>query len=245
MACAASRSTSVVRRASPYSSASLSSSSRTSLVSRALLFRILSISSRSSAELLLLLADLHLLEAREVPQLGLEDRLGLLVGQLEALDEHGLRLVLGAHDADHLVEVQIGDQQAVEDVQPRAHLLEPVLQAPRHSRLAEIQPLEQQLLQAHDARTAVEGDDVEIHAVVALEVGGGEQVRHQLHDVDPVRLRHDHQARRILVIGLVAHELDHRQLFLLHLCRDLLEHLGCPTPGSGSASMTISPSSIS
>ena len=95
-------------------------------------------------ELGLLAADLHFLEPRQVAQLGLEDRLGLRLGQLEARDQRGLRLVLGADDADHLVEVQVRDQQAVEDVQPRVDLLEPVLQPARDRVDAERQPLLEQ-----------------------------------------------------------------------------------------------------
>jgi hypothetical protein len=77
---------------------------------------------RSSRQRLLLLADLHLLELRQVAQLGLEDRLGLLIRQLEALDQHRLGFILAPDDADHLIEVQVGDQQSIEDVQPRETL---------------------------------------------------------------------------------------------------------------------------
>ena len=82
-------------------------------------------------ELLLLLADLHFLEFGEMAQLGLEDGLGLDLGELEALHEHRLRLVLAADDADHLVEIEIRRQQAVEDVQALIDLVEPELQAAR------------------------------------------------------------------------------------------------------------------
>ena len=68
-------------------------------------------------ELLLLFADLHFLELGEMAQLGLENRLDLLLGQLEALHQHGLRLILTANDTDHLIEVEENDQQAREDVQ--------------------------------------------------------------------------------------------------------------------------------
>ncbi len=79
--------------------------------------------------------------------------------------------------------------------------------------------------QAHDARAAVARDDVEVDAVGALEVGRGEQVRHDLVGVDPVRARRDDEPRRVLVVGLVAQVLDHRQLLRAHLRGDLLEHL--------------------
>ena len=64
--------------------------------------------------------DLHLLELAQGAQPHVEDRLGLHVGELEALHQDGLRLVLVADDADHLVEVEIGDQVAVEHLQPLA-----------------------------------------------------------------------------------------------------------------------------
>ena len=61
-----------------------------------------------------------------------------------------------------------------------ATLLEAVLQAARHGAGAELQPLAEDLLQVHHPRPAIEPDDVEIDAVAALEVGGREQVIHQL-----------------------------------------------------------------
>ena len=100
-------------------------------------------------ELLLLVADLHFLELGEVAQLGLENRLGLDLGELEALHEHGLGLVLAPDDADHLVEIQIRRQQAIEDVQALGDLVEPELQPARHGGGAERQPLVEQVAQAH------------------------------------------------------------------------------------------------
>ena len=71
-------------------------------------------------------ADLHLLQFREVAQLQLQDGLGLLVAQPEARHQGRLGLVLVADDRDHLVDVEEGDQQAVEDVQAAQHLVQPV-----------------------------------------------------------------------------------------------------------------------
>ena len=158
-------------------------------------------------------------------QAGFEDRLRLCLGQLEALHQDRLRLVLAADDADDLVQVQERGQQAVENVQPGLDALEAVLQAPAHGFGAELEPLLEQLLQVVHPRPAVETDHVQVHAIAALKIGGGEQVRHQLHRVHTVGARHDHQARRVLVVGLVAQVFDHGQLFLLHLLRDLLDHL--------------------
>ena len=177
-----------------------------------------------SRERLLLLADSHLLEPGQMPQARVEDLLGLLIGELEALHQQRLGLVLAADDTDHLVQIEEGDEQAIEDVQPLADLVQAVLQAARDGRGAEFEPLAQDLLQAHHPRAAVERDDVEIDAVVALQVGGGEQVVHELHQIDAVGARHDDQPRRILVIGLVAQVLHHRQLLGAHLLGDLLLH---------------------
>jgi hypothetical protein len=108
----------------------------------------------------------------------------------------------------------------------RAVTLETVREPSAHGLDAELDPLLEQVLEVIHPRTAVEADHVQVHAVSALEIGGGKQVRHQLHRVDAVGARHDHQARRILVVGFIAQVLDHGQLLLLHLLRDLLDDLG-------------------
>ena len=109
-----------------------------SFLSFAFDLRMPSSSSRLLGELLLLVADLHLFELGEMAQLGLEDRFGLDLGELEALHEHGLGLVLAADDADHLVEIQIRRQQAIEDVQPLVDLVEAELQPARDGGGAEL-----------------------------------------------------------------------------------------------------------
>ena len=76
------------------------------------------------AQLLVLALDLELLELAQTAQTHVEDRLGLHVGQLEGLHQDGLRLVLGADDADDLVEVEIGDEVAVEHLKAVADLVE-------------------------------------------------------------------------------------------------------------------------
>ncbi len=97
-----------------------------------------------------------------------------------------------------------------------------VLQAPAHRLDAELQPLLQQLLQVEQMRPSVEADHVHVHAIAALEVRRGEEMRHQLLEVDAVRAWDDDQTRRRFVIRLVAHVLHHRQLLGVHLLRDLL-----------------------
>ena len=114
---------------------------------------------------------------------------------------------------------------AVEDVDARVDVIVAMLQPPAHRLDAELQPLAQQVLERVKPRPAVEADHVHVHAVRALQIGRGEEVRHHLVEIDAVRARHEHDARRVLVIRLVAHVLDHRQLLRVHLRRDLLLHL--------------------
>ena len=82
-------------------------------------------------ELVLLAADLHLLQPRQLAQLGFEDVVGLLLAQLEARHQHRLGLVLAADDADHLVQVEERDQQAFQQVQAALDLVEAVVEAAR------------------------------------------------------------------------------------------------------------------
>ena len=83
------------------------------------------------AQLLVLLADLHLLELAQIAQPHVEDGVGLHVGELEGLHQDGLRLVLVADDLDDLVEVEIGDQIAAEHFEPMLDLRQAVVRAPQ------------------------------------------------------------------------------------------------------------------
>ena len=60
-------------------------------------------------------ADLHLLQFRQRPQAEVQDSFGLHVRELELRDQLGLGLVLEADDADDLIDIEVGDQVAVED----------------------------------------------------------------------------------------------------------------------------------
>ena len=182
-------------------------------------------------ELLLLVADLHFLELGEVAQFGFENCLGLDLAELEALHEHGLGLVLATDDADHFVEIEVRRQQAIEDVQSLVDLVEPELQPARDGGGAECEPLVEQVAQAQHLGLALERDHVDVHAIVALEIRGREQVRHELRHVGAL-LRLDDDADPFLVIRLVADVFDHRQLLLAHLRGDLLDESCCPIPGT-------------
>ncbi len=169
--------------------------------------------------------DLHFFEPRELAQFRFEDVVGLLVAEPEARDENRPGFVFRAHDADHLVEVEVRDVQAFEQVQAPFDLVEAVAQAAFHGRMAEAQPFLENLAQVLDLRPAVEADHVEVDPVAAFQVGAREQVLHHRVDVDAVRARHQHDAGRIRMIGLVAVVLEHRQLLRLRERVDLQQHL--------------------
>ena len=60
---------------------------------------------------------------------------------VNALDQLGLGLVLVADDADHLVEVEVGDQVAVEDVQPVLDLVQAERERRTSTSMAVLEPL--------------------------------------------------------------------------------------------------------
>ena len=125
---------------------------RTSLISSAIASHCFS-SDLSSASIpfpslvsvRMLAPDLELLELAEAAEPHVEDRLGLHVRQLEALHQDRLRLVLGPDDADHLVEVEIGDEVAVEHLEPVADLVEAELRPPQQHLAPVRQPLVEHL----------------------------------------------------------------------------------------------------
>src|SRR3546814_4777483 len=71
----------------------------------------------SSDLLCLLVLDLHFLKLLQVTQLEVKDPFSLRIRQRKDADQFCLGIVLEANDADHLVDVEVGDQQAFEDVQ--------------------------------------------------------------------------------------------------------------------------------
>ena len=54
------------------------------------------------------------------------------------LHHHPARLLFGADDLDHLVDVEVGNEQAFEDVQASQHLVEAILQAAAHRLAAKL-----------------------------------------------------------------------------------------------------------
>ncbi len=180
-----------------------------------------SMASRSLLSVSCSAAELHLLEPAQAAQPRVEDVVGLHLGQREARDQRGLRLVLLADDADHLVEVEVDDQHAAStssrcSIWPRRW---------RERRIstdaAMVDPLLQRLGEADDARHDAIDQHVHVERNAGFELGQPEQALHH-HRRATVRERGSmHDAH---VLGrLVAHVGDERQLLLVEQFGQLLD----------------------
>ena len=105
------------------------------------------------------------------------------------------------------------------------NLFQTVLQAPSHRLGTVLQPLLQDSLEVHDPGPAVSADHVHVDPVTALQVRGGEQVRHQLGQVDPVGARDKHEPGRVFMVGFIAQVFQHGQFLRLHLRGHLFQDL--------------------
>ena len=171
-----------------------------------------------------LLADFEFLELAQVLQAHVEDGLGLHVGDGEALHQHGLGLILGADDVDDLVEVQIGDEETAEDLQPLLDLGEAVLRAANEHVLLVVEPLDENVLQAEHVGDRALGEHVHVEGDAALELGELEEALHQQGRVDVARLRHQDDAN---ILGrFVAHVLEERHLLVVDEVGELLDQAG-------------------
>ncbi len=125
---------------------------------------------------------------------------------------------------NHFIDIQKRNQQTFQNVQTIQYFLQTVLQTFAHGFGAERQPLHQQAAQIFDLRAAIGANHVEVHTIGFFQIGGSKQMQHQLIGINAVGTRYDHNAGGVFVIGLVAQIHHHRQLFLLHLRGNLLQH---------------------
>ncbi len=145
-------------------------------------------------EAFVLLADFLLLQPAQRPQPHVEDGFGLRVGQGEGPHQRRFRLVFGADDADHLVQVQKHREVAVEDFQPAGDGVQPVLRASQQNLVAVVEPGAQQVAQAHHARRAAGVQHVHVEGETVFQLGGAEQRRHQHVGIDAAGAGLQHQA---------------------------------------------------
>ena len=168
--------------------------------------------------------DLVDLERRQPAQRHREDRLGLLAGQLELLDElrpRGLGVGRRANERDDLVEVGQRDQQALEDVCAGLGLAQLVLRAPHDHVALVVDVVVDDLEQRERPRHAVDERD-RVHAERRLQHRVlVELVQHDLGDHVALELDHEPHAR---LVRLVAQVGDLGDLLVVDHLGDLLDH---------------------
>ena len=169
----------------------------------------------------MLAADFHFLQLAECAQPHVEDGLGLVVGEREARDERRLRLVFLADDADHLVEVEVGNQIALEDFEAPRDFAQAEVGAANQHVLAVVQPLAQHLAEAHHLRHLAVAQHVHVERDAGFELGVAEHLFHHQRRVDGAALRLQHDAH---VLGrFIAHVGEQWQLLGGQELGDLLD----------------------
>src|SRR5262249_16250483 len=94
---------------------------------------------------LVLGADLHFLELAQIAQTHVENGVSLHFTELERLHQDGLRLVFSAYDLDDLVQVEVGDQIAAENLQAMLDLSETMFGPAQEDFATMIEPFSQGL----------------------------------------------------------------------------------------------------
>ncbi len=152
--------------------------------------------------------DLHFLEPRQRFQTQVEDGFGLYLGQLEAGDQLGLGVVLEADDADHLVDVEVGDEVAVQHLEAMLDLLQAELRALHQHVDAVLEPLAQHVAQRQHVGDLPGRQHVHVEAEAHLELGQAEEALHQQDGIDGAALRLEDEAD--LLGALIAHIAEQR-----------------------------------
>ena len=172
-------------------------------------------------ELVVLAADLLLLEFGQGFEAKIEDGVGLHLGETEARHEPRLGIVLETNDADHLIDVEVGDQVAVEHLEPVLDLLEAELRAPDQHDLAMREPLLENVAQAQHTRHLARREHVHVQAEADFELSEAEQALHQHRRIDGARLGLQDEPHGLG--RLVAHVTEQRQFFVLNQLGDALD----------------------
>ena len=150
-----------------------------------------------------LASDRLLLQTPQRTQAHVEDRVRLHLVDPERGHERRFRLVLLTHDADHLVEIEVGDEIAAEHVEPVGDRRQPMGGAPQQDLAPMIEESLQHLLEGHHAGHARRIQQVHVEPDAGLQLGLAEQHLHQEPGFDRAALGLQHDAH---VLGrFVAH----------------------------------------
>ena len=142
----------------------------------------------------MLAPELHLLQPAQRAQAHVQDRLRLQIIDPEATDQPGLGVVLLADDADHLVQIQEDDQEAVQQLQPPLDRAEAMAGAADQHLAAMVQPGAQHAAQAEHHGRPVGRQHVHVQREAGFQLGGAEQRLHQRCGFDGAGLRLQDQA---------------------------------------------------
>ena len=175
------------------------------------------------AQAVVLGLDLDFLELAQRPEAHVEDGFRLHVAELENPHQLGLRLILLADDADHLVEVQVGDEVAAQHLEPVLDVLDAMLGAADEHDLAVVEPLGQHVADREHVRHLPLREHVHIEGHAHLELGELEQAFHQHERIDGAALRLEHEAD--VLGGLVPDVAEQRHLLQLDQLGELLDEL--------------------
>ena len=168
--------------------------------------------------------ELHLLKPGQLAKPGVQDRLGLQVRELKDLDQPGLGLVLLADNADHLVKVEEGDDQAIEDMEPGLDAREPVAGPAGDNLPAVIQEGLQERLQSHHPWRTPGVQDIHVDRDPRLKGREPEQALHQHFGFDIPRLGLQHQPD---VLGALIQDVTQQgRLARLDEVSQLLDQVG-------------------
>ncbi len=191
-------------------------------------------------------AQFHFLQPPQAAQAHVEDRLGLHFAEF-ALTRRGrpvigfrartlelappflahqriARAVVIADDVDHPVEVQIGDDEAFQHLEPVVDLVQPVLAAALQDLTPVVEEGAQHLAQAADLWRAAVDQHVHVQAEADLQIGDAHQHAHHLFGIDVLGPRLQHDAD--VIGGFVAHIGQQRHLFQLDHLGQLFDQLG-------------------
>src|SRR5690606_12596219 len=157
-----------------------------------------------------LLAYLKFFELAQRAQPHVENGLGLDIGQFPSRHHDRLRLILFANDADHLVNVQIGDEIAVQNLKSALNLCETVSGAADQHVAAVVEPFLKRFLQREDVRHLAARKHVHVEGEPALQLRQLEQRFHQQTRINSPALGRADDAD--LLRAFVPYVLQERQL---------------------------------
>ena len=153
-------------------------------------------------------------------QTHVQNRIGLHLRQVKGFHQLIARLVFFTDNANNLIEIEIGNQIAVQHFQSRGNFVEAIFRFAHQHIIAVLQPLAQHFAQPHNPRHTLIVEHVHIQREAAFKVGLLVKHRHHLHGVKVLAFRLYDNAN--IFRALIANIVKHRQLPRIHQLGDFL-----------------------